>query len=364
MRMAFTLFAAGVILALAATVVPNGVIDVWLTTVLPLWSVVTSALFVVVPVSATLTAAVVLLVVFVLAMLRPGRRARRALALVVGGVGALTIAFMTSWGAAYYRVPVVERLGLPQAGVELAVLEASFDRLVAEVHHHAPEAALAGVDAQALRSLTRAAARCVEDLDETVSGRRVRVPTGVRYLPPGTLLRAGYGGISLPWLLEPHVDTGLPGAAFLMVATHELMHAAGWAREAETDALAVLAGLACDEPMVRYATALHGAALIGNSLMGLVPVDSPARARVREALLGLPSSARDDRRAVGEAVAHYRIEVAVETVGRAYDLYLRAHGVEAGVADYALAGAVLAAALAQCDHEPARPWCQAPIPPA
>lgn len=357
MRLAFALFAAGALLSLVPVAAPTAWVEAWALHAFPAWAAVTSSLFAVVPFSLTLTLAGAATIALVVSLARPGRRWRRALAAVVGGIGVVAIGFVLSWGATYQRATVAATLGLPPEGVGLAALERAFARLVDEVTLHAPEAALAPLPPDRLRVLTREAARCVADLDAAVTGRRVAVPPGVRHLPPGSLLRAGYGGVSLPWLLEPHVDAGLPGAAFLTVATHELMHTAGWAREAETDALAVLAGLSCDVPALRYALALHGVAIVGGTIVGITGPGHAARADVQRALAELPAAAVADRLAVGEAVARYRVEVVVSTVGRAYDAYLRAHGVEAGVADYARAGAIVAAAIAACDEAAPRPWC-------
>src|SRR5690606_28706821 len=82
----------------------------------------------------------------------------------------------------------------------------------------------------------------------------------VKTVPPGALLTVGFSGVVSPWLLEPHVDPAFPPAALTVVALHELAHTAGFAREAEAEAVALLAGLGCDDPAAAYAAAVRAAA--------------------------------------------------------------------------------------------------------
>jgi hypothetical protein len=358
MRRALGLFLIALSFTVLVALAPTTLVEGWVRTVFPLWATVTAALFHLSPVSSTLLAATgVLIGLLTASLLAPaGRRLRRAGVLVVGTTSVLAASFVVTWGAAYHRATLAELLDLPPAGADLATLGSAFDRLMDEVHASAPVEPLHTRSAAELDAAVRRAARCVADVDEAVTGRRVAVPSGVRRLPAGTLMRAGYGGIALPWLLEPHVDDGLPGAAWLAVATHEIVHAAGWAREADTDALSVLAGLACDDASVRYATALHGAAVVGAVIASVTVPDHPARAAVSARFAALPEVARADRVALAESVERHRHPATAETVGRVYDAYLRSQGVEAGVADYALAGGILAAALMVCpavDY----PWC-------
>jgi hypothetical protein len=362
MRGAFTLFVAAVALALAVQVAPSPWLEAWTRSVLPVWAALTSRLHTALPFPVTIAAAGVLVLALLAAVVAApsGRRVRRAAVLLVAGTGVLAAGFVLSWGVTYGRSTLAELLDLPAAGADVPALELALDRLVGEVHRSAPDIPLALASSPAIRLSVAHAATCVADVDEHVTGRRIAVPSVVRELPPGALLRAGFGGVALPWLLEPHVDSALPGASRLAVASHELVHTAGWAREADTDALSVLAALACDDPSVRYAAALHGAQLVAAAIATVVGVDHPARERVSTRFAELPDVARADRRAMADAYARYVVPTAAHTVGRVYDVYLRTQGVEAGIADYGNAGGLVAAALAACedDDATARPWCR------
>lgn len=331
---------------------------VWLRQVWPAWPALTARLHAVSSLSLTISLGLGGLAVAGLVALRRPPRARRVGLVALAWLALLGLTFVPTWAASYRRAPLATALALPSDAATVATLLGALDDLAARVERDAPAVALArSADDAALAQAVAAAARCVATADELVSGRRVRVPPRVASLPAGTLLRAGYGGISLPWLLEPHVDAGLPPAAWLATASHELAHAAGWGREADTDALAVLAGIGCDHAWVRYANALAGVLAVRASLLPLAPPGSDARARADRVLTSLPEVALADRAALATALARWYRPTVARGVTRVYDAYLRSQGVEAGVADYAGSGALIAAALAACDADARRPWC-------
>lgn len=243
--------------------------------------------------------------------------------------GAL-LGFMLVWGLAYRRSSLAALLGVPITAPTVAQVELAQQRLLAALYASADSAPPGPEDVSA-------AARCVAAEVQRVTGVRVAVPGRVKPLPAGSLLRAGFAGVTSPWLLEPHVDAGLPPVAMLATATHELTHAAGFAVEADTDALAVLAGLRCSDPAVRYALALH--ALEG--LAGGMP--RGAATRLTEVL---PQRARGDLRAEAAASERYRLPWLQRAASAAYGTYLKGRGVSAGMADYDRATSLVVQALA------------------
>lgn len=237
--------------------------------------------------------------------------------------------FDLAWGLAYRRDTLAQLLRISAGPPTAAQVRVAQGRLLDVVTGTAgtPSAGRADV---------AAAARCVAAEVMRVTGTRVDVPRRVKQLPPGTLLRAGFSGVTSPWLLEPHVDAALPPAAKLATATHELTHAAGFAREADTDALAVLAGLHCGDPAVRYALALH--ALLGLAA-GMTPNESGTL------LAALPQRARNDVRALDAASARYRLPWLQRATTAVYGTYLRSRGVSGGMADYGRAITLVVQAL-------------------
>ena len=357
------LWSIGLLLVLSSVLLlapASWVESVWMAGAWPVWPALTARLHALVPIPLTLPLLALVPLALLAWALRKPPRWRRSLLALLGWAALLALAFVPTWGAAYRRAPLAETLGLPAAGADAAALLDALERLVARLQADAPPQALAGqVDTTTLASAVAAAARCVQATDAAVSGRSVAVPQRVRPLPAGVLLRSGYAGISLPWLLEPHVDAALPPAAYLAVAAHELTHAAGWAREADTDALSVLAGLGCDHAWVRYASALHGLQVVVVSLRPLLDEQGPGRERLEAALAALPSAARADRAALADAIRSWHDPALARVVTTVYDGYLRSQGVEAGVADYHAAGALLGAAMGVCRQDPgaAPRWC-------
>lgn len=291
-----------------------------------------------VPFSLTGVLAAALVVALLVGWLVDRRGARFRRRLICVGVpwlaAVLLLGFMLTWGLAYRRDPLATLLDVPATPPTPAQTSAAQADLLAVLQGSVASPTPSAAD-------VAAAARCVRREVVRLTGVRVAVPARVKLLPAGTLLRAGFAGVTSPWLLEPHVDAGLPPVARLATATHELTHAAGFAREADTDALAVLAGIRCADPAVRYALALHALASLA---AGMPPA---AAARLVEAL---PPRARNDLRALDAAAARYRLPWLQRATDVVYGTYLRSRG-GSGMADYGRAITLVVQALTR----PAKP---------
>ncbi|MFU8888178.1 MAG: DUF3810 family protein [Trueperaceae bacterium] len=353
---------AGLAAAWAALrMLPAGWIDgPWAAGVLPPLSAASAAWIDASPVSLTLVGAIAWLVVVAIVATRPtlARASRLAWALVL--VTALGPTFELAWGLGYRRTPLEAQLALGAAAPTAEPTWAALDRLLEVAIVSAPTTS----DAVALDTAWRddafaAAAACVAAADAFVlrRGAPLRLPERVRSLPAGLLLAGGFAGFQSPWWREPHLDGGLPPVAATSVALHELAHAAGWAREAETDALATLAGLACAEPDVRFAAALHALLLVRAELARVAGDDPAWRARLDAAWARLPAVAGEAWAASRAASERYRSTTAERAAAAVYDGYLRTQGVEAGIADYGRAGVLLLNALAACAEGASAPWC-------
>ncbi len=349
------------LLWLAARWVPVSWIDgAWLRQVYPAMSRVSAGMIDVLPVSPTLLSAVLLLALLLLALTRLPRRDGTAahrwqlgLAYLAVAVMALGLGFELSWGLAYRRSPLQSHLSLPQRAPNASELRVAFEHLAEVAADNAPTD---GVDLAWedpwLASAVPAAALCVADLDRLLGGRlsALRLPQRVRALPAGTLLRGGFAGIHLPWWREPLVDAGLPPVAALAAATHELSHAAGWAREAETDAFAIVAGLRCHDERVRFAAATQGLALLWAEVQRTVGVGDLERQAVADLRNALPAAVSAAWQADREAQARYLDAGFARGNQAVYDGYLRLQGVEAGMADYGRAAVLLTPMLLREMH--------------
>jgi len=276
-----------------------------------------------------------------------GRARRAALRAAAWSVALGVFAFPLTFGLGYHASDAASVLGVPtapdpdeQRRAEVLVLQVLNDAatLADEAPVDGSEPAAAGGDA-APASIGARLARCVTGFVErrfpagTAAGA---LPTRVKALPEGWLLRFGFAGVVSPWLLEPHVDAGLPWPSTLAVALHELAHTAGFAREADAEAIGVLAGITCDDALVRYAAALRLAGAMTTAMKG----------EERSTFLASwPAAARRDAAAAAEATARWRDRRLAAFGERAYDAYLRGQGVSSGMADYDRGTAVAVAWL-------------------
>lgn len=239
--------------------------------------------------------------------------------------GVLAILFPLTFGLAYRLPPVEQVVALENGALDAAARTAVAD----EVARRLSESARSGrMDPGALgdRSALAAASRCVAaTAAELRGGGPPRLPERIKRLPPGLLLRFGFAGVVSPWLLEPHVDAGLPPASALAVALHEFAHTAAFAPEAEAEAVALLAGLTCGDERVRYAAALR----LASSLAAAMPAEEARAYRA-----AWPEHAVRDARAAALAALGFRSGALAPRLEAVYDLYLRSQGGEAGIREY------------------------------
>mgnify|MGYP006279692157 CR=1 FL=1 len=228
--------------------------------------------------------------------------------------------FFAIWGAGYRRPPAEVRLRLDPAAVEDADADRVLDALLELVNQDLPEEARDR--GMAVRSVAKAMKTLVADWEHI----EVRLPEKVRATPRGLLMANGTSGVCAAFTLEPHVDGGLPDAAFVAVAAHELAHVAGINGEAEANLMGYAAGLRAGDAFARYAVALD---TYTDLARGLNPQER------KEALRRLPPWAIQDLKKAAEAYKRYRFDWFAKASWRTYDRYLKSQGIKEGVRDYA-----------------------------
>lgn len=239
--------------------------------------------------------------------------------------------FLLFWGIGYQRTPIETRIDLDDGTVTEEELMRIERGLLAIIERDQPTQ-------DSDRDVDRAVAEVAYAMREVIGkweGRPIRIPSRVKATPPGLLLMNGTSGICVPFTLEPHVDGGLPDAAFVAVAAHELGHIAGVCDEGETNLVGYIAGLRADDAFARYAVALGVYRSVANQR---------GPEAYREALDRLPEQARQDIQRAREASARYRIEWFQKLSWRAYNRYLVAQGVREGVQSYGRGAQLLARA--------------------
>jgi hypothetical protein len=232
----------------------------------------------------------------------------------------LLVWFIAFWGAGYHRMPVMKRLDLDASAITNDEAEKLRSLLLQNIKRDLTPEQERNVD-RAVASISASMAKIVESWD----GRTIALPYRVKAVATGCLLSFGSSGICSPFTLEALVDGGLPNAAFVFTAAHELGHVAGFCAENEATFLGYIAGLQAGDRFARYACALEAYADLISRLNG---------SEVRTALNDLPDLARRDLVRSDEAYRKYRIELFSRIGWHAYNKYLQAQGIQEGVKNY------------------------------
>jgi len=228
--------------------------------------------------------------------------------------------FLLVWGAGYRRERLEDRLGLGSARPEEGEIEAWIGSLTGMIRRDLP----APGERDEVRAVTSIRESLVELLREW-EGRGRSIPHRLKRLPAGTLLASGTVGMLIPFFLEAHVDAGDLEVGRLQAAGHELAHAAGLCGEADADLAGAMAGLRARDPYARYAAALS----VFRDFAQHLPRDAMGKAYAE-----LPAEAVLDLEGIAKNRKSYRADTLARVGRRAYDSYLRSHGLEEGVKEY------------------------------
>lgn len=272
-----------------------------------------------------------------------------ALLHVVRDAGWVVLLFYLLWGFHYARPPLEDRYALPAEPAPL------------------PELARSSVErANALRDSIGAAPDVLDLAGRAEEAWRERARRDSqlgpvhrwRWAPAKPLAssplfrRLGVAGVYCPWTGEPTYVGSLPWPALAHTLAHEKAHQRGFAPEDEANFAGLLAGLASDDPVMRYGAVLFAQRQLLSALYREDPV----------ACAPLLAARSDSVRADLERIRRYWEEHAgpAQAVAEAMnDRYLRAQGVEGGVASY---GGSLGLLLAWAAVD-GPPWGETPAPP-
>ena len=237
-------------------------------------------------------------------------------------LAAIYLIFLLAWGLNYRREPLTKKLDYDH---ERITAEAIVDLTIESVEHlnvlypRAQQLGWATLDDLPVRL-----GPAFEQAQRRLGTARTAVPGDpkVSLLTP-YFRRAGIDGMINPFSLEILVnDTVLPYERPLVVA-HEWAHLAGYADESEASFIGWLTCLAGDDSS-RYSAWLF---LMPRLVHHLNDRD---RDQMWELLDRGPT---DDLRAIAERLSQ-AVPVVRRNANRVYDRYLKAHGVDAGIASY------------------------------
>lgn len=267
---------------------------------------------------------------------RVGSVAAGGAARVALHLGVLLVAFNVLWGFHYAR-PRVEAVGGWPAwqGVgpeELTTLSRqaveATNQAYLELHgtedlgHPTPLDSWDDLEA----ALDRAWARTAPALPLGSEAFRAHGGAKRPWISP-LLRRMGVAGMYFPFATEAWVVRGVPASLVSNTLAHEKAHQRGVAGEADAGFLAVRVGAASDHPHARYSAALYA------QIQLMAALGSADREAWRDVAGARRPGVVRDLEDITEYWNRYRgraraIRVAVN------DVYLRAHGVRAGIADY------------------------------
>lgn len=266
----------------------------------------------------------------------------------IAAAGWILFAFSLLWGLNYRRVPLSERLGIPNGGTA-EELAATARWLAGELARHAPPTEHRDRPAGPPYPWEELAAK-VEDAYEALPVAGEGFPRRLGPAKPvhasGILSRLGLSGMFIPFTGEPNVNRLLPHPSLVAAVAHEKAHQRGITHESEASFAGFLALYQSSDPYLRYCGILEAT---GSVLGALARTDPEAFAEVARAI---PATARADWARSREFWARYR-GPAQRVSRRVNDLYLRANRVPGGVQSYgAVVDLLVGYYLAEASQEP------------
>jgi hypothetical protein len=262
------------------------------------------------------------------------RKRRRALVGAAWAAGVLAFLFYSLWGLAYHYSLLGSRLAVlperPESARKAWLLELA-GRATALVERASE---LSGPDSGSADELLR---RINGGLSEGFAKLPLEIDVvavrGISFGPvkPSrvsfAMSRLQVSGYYLPWFGEAHINSQMPRSLWARVASHEKAHQVGFARENEATVVGLLACLSSADPLVFYGGTLGLFASFDRVVAHLEP---DLR---RELWKRLPARVVSD---FDMETAFWKAhEGPADVVSeRVYDTYLKAQGVESGVASY------------------------------
>ena len=252
-----------------------------------------------------------------------GHRRRAAGLLALDTLALASVAFITFqilWGFNYERAPLAAKLDFDRARVSPQALTELRRQVIEQLNAEAVARQSDWPDEGAWRELLLTA------FNQTVShlGNRRGIAAGrpKRTLMNFYLAAAGIEGFVNPFGLEVVLESSVLPFEKPFLLAHEWGHLAGFADESEASFVGLLACLHSDSSAIRYAGWL--------ALYLYLPDDPKGEAAP------LAPEVVADLKAIAEREARHRNATISQVQWKVYDQFLKASGVEAGVASYGM----------------------------
>jgi hypothetical protein len=232
--------------------------------------------------------------------------------------------FLVFWGLNYYRLPLAEKAGYPEARAGDAQYRAVAGWASLEIGRLYHETQ--GADAEQAVQMTLSALDAVlENAGEPAPGSGCVVK---HFLLNGLLDASGTTGMLGPLTLEVHLNRSLFPEEIPFIAAHETAHLRGYTSEAEANLLAFEACLESGHPLARFSAFFH---VFGYLCVPLSPDER------KTLYLSWPEGVKDLVKRIDERRAQYE-GLLMDAFQSVYDLYLRFNAVPEGIASYSRVG--------------------------
>jgi len=251
----------------------------------------------------------------------------RLLALLGGGY----FFFLTLWGYNYIREPLEDQMAFvmePLGPEELWQSLEDETELLVRLRYGIPSAGPGPIQQELSRGEMERALR--EGVGRWLMENGFPAPGRVRgrlIYPKGSFLRFSSAGMYFPFSGEGYIDAGLHPLQIPPVMAHELGHAYGFGDEGTCNFLSYMGCLASNDPYLQYTGQLN----YWRTLAVNCRRNDPER--YQEFRRKLPEGIQADLDAINAYLMKYP-DIMPQVRNAAYTSYLKAQGIEEGMANY------------------------------
>jgi hypothetical protein len=258
-----------------------------------------------------------------IARLRRRRTWRSAALRLVGALAVLYIWFYFAWGFNYYRLPLVQQLGIENGSAPTEAFVELGQAFMVRANVLRPDSSMALSRSAIEADIDRTYPKVLRELGLAAPPPPTRVKRMI--LLNGLLNKTLTSGFFSPFFHEVHINADLLTPELPFVIAHERAHQLGYASEAEASFLAHLVCVRANLPISQYS----GYFRVLGSVLRAIPDVEARRAIWDSASPGV----RDDYAAV-RAWYLKRAGMISRLSERGYDAYLKGNRIREGVQNY------------------------------
>lgn len=248
---------------------------------------------------------------------------------VVLTASAFITLFYLMWGFNYFRMPLDEKLALPEREYTAAEIKAVCKELAykASIKRAELEENESGVFSAELENLLDGVREAYAEIGLTKPELSADVPPAKPLATSSLFSDLGISGIYIPFTEEPSFNRDEPCLFIPFNTAHETAHYLGWAHEEDANFIAFLVGISSKDAALNYSSCMHG---LNHLMRVLRSADNEGASEV----YSIYSDAM--RRDLADYSEYYNAHdtSARETSDKVNDAYLKINKQEKGVLSY------------------------------